>query len=509
MSLPEVLQAHYSTQASPLNLARPGVPAELAALVAKMMAKEPEHRFQTPAEVAKALTPFCKQQTKEAGDVRVESGSVSQSAEANRAPATAAVAPEPIASTEADTWASLIEIDETDDDWDDASSEVGASAARWRARRLAVVGLAILTAVVVGIAVMLAFNLIETKPAAERREDSAGDASPAGSSARRDSRAERGEQNAADDSKTSWRTELDMVEKAIAPWSRCTGQPGRDKVHRPCNGAARASRSAALLHHVPAMALGIHQFITPAAPKGVLELGHNAGAVRHRTLVVCVDPINEKLNHRRGLGGLYRAVLCVGRACPANHHAVLTTAQPHRDAAVGVVEPSGLVEPQGAAQESKCRPLVGVEKTELHPLGSGHGVANVRQRLHEVPAVALTIDGSIPAQAPGRVFKRCDNGRSSGRRAARMRVDIVDDHIHLARGLAGCKWAPEIVCVGAGRADHEQILAECQPCHQAFARAFFPCLFLQVERRRQEDQGWCRIVVGQPGLATGNGANTR
>ena len=37
----------------PLNLARPEVPVELAALVARMMAKEPERRFQTPSEVAR------------------------------------------------------------------------------------------------------------------------------------------------------------------------------------------------------------------------------------------------------------------------------------------------------------------------------------------------------------------------------------------------------------------------------------------------------------------------
>ena len=46
--------------AKPLNLARPEVPVELAALVAKMMAKEPERRFQEPKEVAQALTPFFK-----------------------------------------------------------------------------------------------------------------------------------------------------------------------------------------------------------------------------------------------------------------------------------------------------------------------------------------------------------------------------------------------------------------------------------------------------------------
>jgi formylglycine-generating enzyme required for sulfatase activity len=56
----DILQAHHSMEAMPLNLKRPEVPVELAALVAKMMAKEPERRFQEPKEVAQALTPFFK-----------------------------------------------------------------------------------------------------------------------------------------------------------------------------------------------------------------------------------------------------------------------------------------------------------------------------------------------------------------------------------------------------------------------------------------------------------------
>ena len=47
-------------QAKPLNLVRPEVPAELAAVVAKMMAKDPAKRYQKPVEVAQALTPFIK-----------------------------------------------------------------------------------------------------------------------------------------------------------------------------------------------------------------------------------------------------------------------------------------------------------------------------------------------------------------------------------------------------------------------------------------------------------------
>jgi hypothetical protein len=46
--------------AAPLNLTRPDVPAELAALVTKSMSKDPKDRFQTPIELARALAPFFK-----------------------------------------------------------------------------------------------------------------------------------------------------------------------------------------------------------------------------------------------------------------------------------------------------------------------------------------------------------------------------------------------------------------------------------------------------------------
>ena len=56
----DVYQAHFSMEAGPLNLVRPEVPVELAAVVAKMMAKAPRRRFQTPGEVAQALAPFSR-----------------------------------------------------------------------------------------------------------------------------------------------------------------------------------------------------------------------------------------------------------------------------------------------------------------------------------------------------------------------------------------------------------------------------------------------------------------
>ncbi len=56
----DVLKAHRSQEAEPLNLVRPEIPAELAALVARMIAKKPGQRFQQPAEVARALAPYFK-----------------------------------------------------------------------------------------------------------------------------------------------------------------------------------------------------------------------------------------------------------------------------------------------------------------------------------------------------------------------------------------------------------------------------------------------------------------
>ena len=54
-----LLQAHLTTIAQPVNLRRPQVSGELAAVVARMMAKDPAERYQKPLEVAQALAPFC------------------------------------------------------------------------------------------------------------------------------------------------------------------------------------------------------------------------------------------------------------------------------------------------------------------------------------------------------------------------------------------------------------------------------------------------------------------
>ena len=59
-SLYDIYQAHISRDADPLNFVCHEVPTELAAMVAKMMAKDPRRRFQSPGDVAGALTPFFK-----------------------------------------------------------------------------------------------------------------------------------------------------------------------------------------------------------------------------------------------------------------------------------------------------------------------------------------------------------------------------------------------------------------------------------------------------------------
>jgi Tfp pilus assembly protein PilF/tRNA A-37 threonylcarbamoyl transferase component Bud32 len=52
--------AHVQQEARPLPELRPDLPAELWAVVAKMLAKKPEQRYQQPVEVAQALVPFIK-----------------------------------------------------------------------------------------------------------------------------------------------------------------------------------------------------------------------------------------------------------------------------------------------------------------------------------------------------------------------------------------------------------------------------------------------------------------
>jgi serine/threonine protein kinase len=54
----ELLLKHREEMPLAVNVVRPQIPMELAGVVAKMMAKDVSQRYQTPAEVAKALAPF-------------------------------------------------------------------------------------------------------------------------------------------------------------------------------------------------------------------------------------------------------------------------------------------------------------------------------------------------------------------------------------------------------------------------------------------------------------------
>jgi hypothetical protein len=65
-SVAELWLAHATIPPPSVTDVRPDVPAELAAVVARMLAKNPADRFQTPADVAAALVPFIKAATKEA-----------------------------------------------------------------------------------------------------------------------------------------------------------------------------------------------------------------------------------------------------------------------------------------------------------------------------------------------------------------------------------------------------------------------------------------------------------
>jgi serine/threonine protein kinase len=124
----DIYQAHFSMDAGPLNLVRPEVPVELAAVVAKMMAKEPGRRFQTPGEVARALTPFFRpiasspvrshaevSQLSPSNDPAQDPGvglHAARPAIANPAPALASREPSKTSAGDA-TWESLIAVKET------------------------------------------------------------------------------------------------------------------------------------------------------------------------------------------------------------------------------------------------------------------------------------------------------------------------------------------------------------------------------------------------------------
>lgn len=60
-SVAQKLLAHANKQPRPIAELRKGVPAEIEAIILKMMAKQPAERFQKPGEVAAALEPFTRE----------------------------------------------------------------------------------------------------------------------------------------------------------------------------------------------------------------------------------------------------------------------------------------------------------------------------------------------------------------------------------------------------------------------------------------------------------------
>jgi serine/threonine protein kinase len=56
----EKLVKHLMDEPAPLEARRPDVPPAVAGTVRRLMAKKPEHRFQTPGELAEVLAPWCE-----------------------------------------------------------------------------------------------------------------------------------------------------------------------------------------------------------------------------------------------------------------------------------------------------------------------------------------------------------------------------------------------------------------------------------------------------------------
>ena len=155
----DVLQAQHSMNALPLNKARRDVPAELAALVAKAMAKDRDERFQTPDELANALAlPFFK--NRRMGGESAKLGGSSPAAMRSggsdkprgaQAADTNAASPGGAAGNVTAIWSNLIDLSELPDDADEGPADdrprwprsVGAGVAAGLAMALLLVGLTI------------------------------------------------------------------------------------------------------------------------------------------------------------------------------------------------------------------------------------------------------------------------------------------------------------------------------------------------------------------------------
>ncbi len=73
-SVVNLVLAHIQKEPVSLSQLRSDIPAELSAVVDRMLTKDPAQRFQTPLEVAQALAPFCKTSPKPAAQPLPASG---------------------------------------------------------------------------------------------------------------------------------------------------------------------------------------------------------------------------------------------------------------------------------------------------------------------------------------------------------------------------------------------------------------------------------------------------
>jgi tRNA A-37 threonylcarbamoyl transferase component Bud32 len=97
-SLAMVLLQHQLEEPPPLEAVRPDVPAAVAGIVRKMMAKRPADRYQTPAEVAAALAPFCDlaaQPAPPSGESRAAPAAPTHTAPGPASPVAGRVGPRP------------------------------------------------------------------------------------------------------------------------------------------------------------------------------------------------------------------------------------------------------------------------------------------------------------------------------------------------------------------------------------------------------------------------------
>lgn len=86
------IRAHQTCAPTPILLRRPDVPDEMAAILDRMLAKNPAARFSTPNEVAEALKPFARSRTLAAGATEIKVRPVPAATVAADEPATPAAA---------------------------------------------------------------------------------------------------------------------------------------------------------------------------------------------------------------------------------------------------------------------------------------------------------------------------------------------------------------------------------------------------------------------------------